>query len=227
MQSLQSYADTVSAQKRPRNSCSNCVFLAPQTSPESRIVWSLTAHRRRAPNSRPRADRENRAFWATHPCEPGLFAEFHIRIANCLELHRRAQPRAPAAHPCLMRRTIRFSSDPKSRNARIARPIIFSSTRISAMIRLSFANSRNFVYRLNKTMFFDNLPLEMTCSKCGKQINETVEWLKAKSRKCPFCNTLIDTTEFRRGIDEATNRTHEMLRNLQESLKSVKIKIKL
>jgi hypothetical protein len=25
---------------------------------------------------------------------------------------------------------------------------------------------------------------------------------------------LIDTTEFRRGIDEATNRTHEMLRNL-------------
>jgi hypothetical protein len=106
-------------------------------------------------------------------------------------------------------------------------PIIFSSTRISAMIRLSFANSRSFVYRLNKTMFFDNLPLEMTCSKCGKQINETVKWLKAESRKCPFCNTLIDTTEFRRGIDEATNRTHEMLRNLQESLKSVKIKIKL
>ena len=109
----------------------------------------------------------------------------------------------------------------------IARPIIFSSTRISVMIRLSFANSRNFVYRLNKTMFFDNLPLEMTCSKCGKQINETVKWLKAESRKCPFCNTLIDTTEFRRGIDQATNRTHEMLRNLQESLKSVKIKIKL
>jgi hypothetical protein len=52
-------------------------------------------------------------------------------------------------------------------------------------------------------------------------------WLKAESRKCPFCNTLIDTTEFRRGIDEATNRTHEMLRNLQESLKSVKIRIKL
>jgi len=96
------------------------------------------------------------------------------------------------------------------------------------MIRLSFANSRNFVYRLNKTMFFDNLPLEMTCSKCGnKQINETVKWLKAESRKCPFCGTLIDTTEFRRGIDEATNRTHKMLKNLQESLKSVKIKIKL
>jgi hypothetical protein len=121
----------------------------------------------------------------------------------------------------------RFSSDPKSRHSRIARPIIFLSTRISAMIRLTFANSRNFVYRLNKTMFFDNLPLEMTCSKCGKQINETVKWLKAESRKCPFCDALIDTTEFRRGIDEATNRTHEMLRNLQESLKSVKIKIKL
>lgn len=115
----------------------------------------------------------------------------------------------------------------QSRRSRIARPISFSSTRIGAMIRLSFANSRNSVYRVNKTMFFDNLPLEMTCSKCGKQINETVKWLKAESRKCPFCNTLIDTTEFRRGIDEATNRTHEMLRNLQESLKSVKIKIKL
>jgi hypothetical protein len=51
-------------------------------------------------------------------------------------------------------------------------------------------------------MFFDNLPLEITCSKCGKQIKETVKWLKAESQKCPFCGTLIDTTEFRRGIDE-------------------------
>jgi len=106
-------------------------------------------------------------------------------------------------------------------------PDDFSSTRISAIIRPSFANSRSFVYRLNETMFFDNLPLEITCSKCGKRIKETVNWLKADSRKCPFCDTLIDTTEFRRGIDEATNRTHEMLRNLQASLKSVKIKIKL
>jgi len=38
--------------------------------------------------------------------------------------------------------------------AQIARPIIFSSTRISVMIRLSFANSRNFVYRLNKAHVF-------------------------------------------------------------------------
>jgi phage FluMu protein Com len=76
-------------------------------------------------------------------------------------------------------------------------------------------------------MFFDNLPLEITCSKCGKQIKETVIWLKAESRKCPFCDTLFETTEFRRGIDEATNRTHEMLQNLQDSLGSIKIKIKL
>jgi hypothetical protein len=76
-------------------------------------------------------------------------------------------------------------------------------------------------------MFFDNLPLEITGPKCGKQINETVRWLKADSRKCPFCGMLFDTAEFRRGIDEATNRTHEMLRNLQESLGSIKIKIKL
>jgi hypothetical protein len=94
-------------------------------------------------------------------------------------------------------------------------------------IRPTVANSRIFVYHLSQTMFFDNLPLELTCSECGKQINETVNWLKAESQKCPFCNTLIDTTEFRRGIDEATIRTHEMLKNLQESLKSVKIKIKL
>jgi hypothetical protein len=51
----------------------------------------------------------------------------------------------------------------------------------------AFANSRSFVYRLNKTMFFDNLPLEITCSTCAKQINETVKSLKAESRKCPFC----------------------------------------
>jgi peptide subunit release factor 1 (eRF1) len=76
-------------------------------------------------------------------------------------------------------------------------------------------------------MFFDNLPLEMTCAKCGKRIKETVRWLKAENRKCPFCGTLIDTTEFRHGIDEATNRTHEMLKKLQESLGSIKIRIKL
>jgi hypothetical protein len=61
--------------------------------------------------------------------------------------------------------------------------------------------------------------------ECGKQIKETVEWPKADSQKCPFCSTLIDTTEFPRGIDEATNRTHETLQNLQDSLRSIKIKI--
>lgn len=76
-------------------------------------------------------------------------------------------------------------------------------------------------------MFFDKLPLEITCFKCGKQIKETVKWLKAESQKCPFCGTLNDTTEFQRGIDEATNRTHEMLQNLQDSLGSIKIKIQL
>ena len=76
-------------------------------------------------------------------------------------------------------------------------------------------------------MFFDDLPLEITCLKCGKQMNESVKWLKAKNRKCPFCGMLIETTEFRRGIDEATNRTHKMLQDLQESLGSIKIKIQL
>ena len=66
-------------------------------------------------------------------------------------------------------------------------------------------------------MFFDNLPLEMTCSKCGKQINETVNWLKAESRKRPFCGTLIDTTEFRRGIDETTNRTMKCFRTFRRA----------
>ena len=89
------------------------------------------------------------------------------------------------------------------------------STRISAIIRPTVANSRIFVYHLNQTMFFDNLPLEMTCPKCGKQINETVNWLKAESQKCPFCNTLIDTTEFRRGIDEATIRIMKCLRTFR------------
>jgi hypothetical protein len=55
--------------------------------------------------------------------------------------------------------------------------------------------------------------------RCGVQV------LLLASR--PFCDTLFETTEFRRGIDEATNRTHEMLQNLQDSLGSIKIKIKL
>ena len=79
----------------------------------------------------------------------------------------------------------------------------------------------------HKTVFFDDLPLEITCLKCGKQIKETVKWLKADRHECPFCDRLIDTTEFRRGIDEATNRTYEMLQNLQRSLKTVKIDIKI
>ena len=62
----------------------------------------------------------------------------------------------------------------------------FPSSRISTIIRPSFANSRKFVYRVNKTMFFDNLPLEITCSKCGKQINETVNWLKAERSEMPL-----------------------------------------
>ena len=49
-------------------------------------------------------------------------------------------------------------------------------------------------------------------------------WLRVGN--VPFA-TRSSTTEFRRGIDEATNRTHKMLRDLQGSLKSVKIKIKL
>src|SRR5439155_527222 len=88
MRSFRSYADTVSPRKRPRNSCSNCVFLAPQTSPESRIVWSLTAHKRRAPNSRRRADRENRAFGQRIAVNPVCSLNFIYEIANCFELHR-------------------------------------------------------------------------------------------------------------------------------------------
>ena len=79
----------------------------------------------------------------------------------------------------------------------------------------------------SKTVFFDDLPLEITCLKCGKQIKETVKWLEADRRECPFCDTLIDTAEFRRGIGEATNRTNEMLQNLQRSLKTIKINIKV
>jgi peptide subunit release factor 1 (eRF1) len=72
---------------------------------------------------------------------------------------------------------------------------------------------------------FDNLPLEITCLKCGKQMNKTVKWLKAASQKCPSCDMVIDTAEFRRGVNEATSRTDEMIRNLENSLRSVKIKI--
>jgi transcription initiation factor IIE alpha subunit len=51
-------------------------------------------------------------------------------------------------------------------------------------------------------MFFHNLLLEITCPKCGKQLKETLRWL-----------------------NEATNRTHERLQNLQDSLESIKIKL--
>lgn len=108
MRSLQSYADTVSARKRPRHSCSNCVSLAPQTSPESRIVWSLTVHRRRAPNSRPRADLENRAFWATHPSgQPAMAGLDHEQ-----------SPR--------LRRTVLVQSDVPNGSGTISRPSVVS-----------------------------------------------------------------------------------------------------
>jgi peptide subunit release factor 1 (eRF1) len=82
------------------------------------------------------------------------------------------------------------------------------------------------VHCVNKSMsFFDNLPLEITCPKCGKQIKETVKWFMADSRKCPFCDLPFETTGFRRGIDEATDRTNEMLQKLQNSLGNIKIKI--
>ena len=49
----------------------------------------------------------------------------------------------------------------------------------------------------------------------------------AAPRQVVCAQSSCDTTEFRRGIDEATIRTHEMLKNLQESLWSIKIRIKL
>ena len=73
-------------------------------------------------------------------------------------------------------------------------------------------------------MFFDNLPLEITCPKCGKQIKETVSWFKADSRTCPFCDLPFETTGFRRALDDATKRTNEMLEKLQKSLGDIKIK---
>jgi hypothetical protein len=76
-------------------------------------------------------------------------------------------------------------------------------------------------------MFFDNFTAGNYVSQVWQADQETVRWFKAENRKCPFCDMLFETTEFRRGIDEATNRTHEMLQKLQDSLGSIKIKIKL
>ncbi len=97
----------------------------------------------------------------------------------------------------------------------------------AAFAELRLAKSKSLVHCVNKTMAFsfDNLPLEITCPKCDKQIKETVRWFKADGRKCPFCNQPFETTGFRRGMDEATKRTNEMLLNLQKSLGSLKIKI--
>jgi hypothetical protein len=121
-------------------------------------------------------------------------------------------------------------ADPPSHSSSYARasPPRLAGREVSGRVRETrLAKIRSFVHCVNKTMgfSFDNLPLEITCLKCGKQMNKTVKWLKAASQKCPSCDMVIDTAEFRRGVDEATNRTDEMIRNLENSLRSVKIKI--
>jgi hypothetical protein len=73
----------------------------------------------------------------------------------------------------------------------------------------------------------DYASMDITCPRCGKKIKKTVGWFKADGRSCPFCDQPFDTTQFRRGIEEAEASTEKTLRDIANSCSNTKIEIKL
>ena len=51
----------------------------------------------------------------------------------------------------------------------------------------------------------DNSPHEIACPKCKKKIVRTIGWFKGHNLTCPFCDCGLNSSQFRRDIDE-TNK---------------------
>lgn len=65
----------------------------------------------------------------------------------------------------------------------------------------------------------DSEPMEVTCPNCKKKISKTVGWFKRKDCACPHCDAKIDTTGFRRGLDDAQREAERALKSMSDMFK--------
>jgi hypothetical protein len=65
----------------------------------------------------------------------------------------------------------------------------------------------------------DNAPLEVTCGNCKKKIKKTVGWFKRTDCACPHCAAKIDTSDFRRGLDDAQREVERAFKSMSDTLK--------
>jgi transcription initiation factor IIE alpha subunit len=63
----------------------------------------------------------------------------------------------------------------------------------------------------------DSEPMEVTCPKCHKKIKQTVGWFKGSNRSCPHCGAGIDSSDFRRGLEEAQREVEKAFRQMQDT----------
>jgi hypothetical protein len=62
----------------------------------------------------------------------------------------------------------------------------------------------------------DDEILEISCPRCGKKIRKPVRWFKQSAQRCPFgCGTVFDTSELRRGIEQAEKDLRDLFRRFQ------------
>jgi transcription initiation factor IIE alpha subunit len=71
--------------------------------------------------------------------------------------------------------------------------------------------------------FFDRQDLAFCCPRCKKEFQTTVARLKRPDQECPHCGAKFETSDFKRGIDQAEDEIERFRRNLE----NLKIDIKL
>jgi transposase-like protein len=71
--------------------------------------------------------------------------------------------------------------------------------------------------------FFDSQDFELTCPRCNQTIQTRISNLKRADFKCPHCGANYETSNFKRGMDDADHQIDEFKRRLGK----IKIDIKI
>ena len=52
----------------------------------------------------------------------------------------------------------------------------------------------------------DNSVIQVSCPKCGTQINQTIEWFKKPGNYCPGCSLRCATERFKKAVELAMQK---------------------
>ena len=67
----------------------------------------------------------------------------------------------------------------------------------------------------------NNAKLDITCPQCNAKFNKTIRELKGSGVKCPKCGFDVETSNFKKGMDEVDRE----LKTFQRELGNIKIKL--